>query len=103
MRSCRGIVQSSEDSGRTTLLNQVADDLVVEVFDFRPLNPLPNIFLLLSLESQLDENLLQLFVDVINAELFERVFLEWRFSVVSGTSCRCYLEDLKSEDILESI
>jgi hypothetical protein len=47
--------------------------------------------------------LLQLFVDVINAELFERVFLEWRFSVVSGTSCRCYLEDLKSEDILESI
>ncbi len=76
MRSCRGIVQGSEDSGRATLLNEIADNLVVEVFDFRPLDPLTNIFLLLGLESQLYENLLQLFVDVIDAELFERIFLE---------------------------
>ena len=71
MRSCRSVVQGSEDSRRATLLNEIADDLVVEVFDFRPLNPLTNIFLLLGLEGQLDENLLQLFVDVIDTELFE--------------------------------
>jgi hypothetical protein len=76
MRSCRSVVQGSEDSRGATLLNEIADDLVVEVFDFRPLNPLANIFLLLGLESQLDENLLQFFVDIIDAELFEGVFLE---------------------------
>jgi len=58
MRSCRGIVQGSEDSGWSTLFNEIADNLVVEVLDLRPLNPLANVFLLLSLESQLDENLL---------------------------------------------
>ena len=76
MRSCRSVVQGSEDSRGATLLNEIADDLVVEVFDFRPLNPLTNILFLLGLESQLDENLLQLFVDIIDAELFEGVFLE---------------------------
>lgn len=76
MRSRCGVVQSSEDPRGAALLNEVADDLVVEVFDFRPLNPLANIFLLLGLESQLDENLLQLFVDIIDTELFEGVFLE---------------------------
>lgn len=76
MRSCRSVVQGSEDSRGATLLNEIADNLVVEVFDFRPLYPLANIFLLLGLESQLDENLLQLFVDIIDAELFEGVFLE---------------------------
>ncbi len=58
MRSCCGIVQSSEDPGGATFLNEVADDLVVEIFNFGPLDPLANIFLLLGLESQLDENLL---------------------------------------------
>jgi hypothetical protein len=76
MRSCRSVVQGSEDSRGATLLNEIADDLVIEVFDFRPLDPLTNIFLLLGLESQLDENLLQLFIDIIDAELFEGVFLE---------------------------
>lgn len=76
MRGCRSVVQSSENSRRATLLNEIADDLVVEVFDFRPLNPLTNIFLLLGLESQLDENLLQLFVDVVDAELFKTVLLQ---------------------------
>ncbi len=51
MRSCRSIIQGSEDSGGATLLNEIADDLVVEIFDLRPLNPLTNIFLLLGLES----------------------------------------------------
>jgi hypothetical protein len=76
MRSCRSVIQSSEYSRRATLLNEIANNLVVEVFDFRPLNPLTNIFLLLGLESQLDKNLLQLFVDVVDAELFKAVFLE---------------------------
>jgi len=76
MRRCRSVIQGSEDSRGATLLNEIADDLVVEVFDFGPLNPLTNIFLLLGLECQLDENLLQLFVDIIDAELFEGVFLE---------------------------
>jgi len=76
MRSCRSVVQGSEDSRGATLLNKITDDFVVEVFDFRPLDPLTNIFLLLRLESQLDENLLQLFIDIIDAELFEGVFLE---------------------------
>jgi len=76
MRSCRSVVQGSEDSRGATLLDEITDDLVVEVFDFRPLNLLTNIFLLLSLESQLDKNLLQLFVDIIDAELLEGVFLE---------------------------
>ena len=76
MCSCRSVVQGSKDSGGSTLLNEIADNLVVEVFDLRPLNSLANVFLLLGLESQLDENLLQLFVDVVDAELLKRVFLE---------------------------
>lgn len=76
-----GIVQRSEDPRGATLLNKVADDLVIEVFDLRPLNLLTDIFFLLSLQSQLDEDLLQLFVDIVYAELFERIFLECRFSV----------------------
>lgn len=75
MCGCCGIVQSSEDSGGPTFLDEIADDLVVEIFNLGPLNLLTNIFLLLGLESQLDENLLQLFVDVVYAELFKRVFL----------------------------
>lgn len=76
MCSCRSVIQGGEDPRGSTLLNEIADDLVVEIFDFRPLDPLTNIFLLLSLEGQLDENLLQLFVDIIDAELFEGVILE---------------------------
>jgi hypothetical protein len=76
-----GIVQSSEDPRGAALLNKVADDLVIEVFDLRPLDLLTDIFFLFSLQSQLDEDLLQLLVDVVDAELFERIFLECRFSV----------------------
>jgi len=50
MRSRRSVVQGGKDSRGATLLNEIADDLIVEVFDFRPLNPLTNIFLLLGLE-----------------------------------------------------
>ena len=58
MCSCCGIVQSSKDSGGTTFLDEIADDLVVEIFNLGPLNLLANVFLLFSLEGQLDENLL---------------------------------------------
>jgi hypothetical protein len=75
MRSCGSVIQRSEDPRGPALLNEIADDLVIEVFDFRPLDPLTDIFLLLSLECQLDENLLQLFVDIVNAKLLERIFL----------------------------
>ena len=71
-----GIVQSSEDTRGTALFNKVADDLVVKVFDLRPLDLLTDIFFLLSLQSQLDEDLLQLLVDIVDAELFEGIFLE---------------------------
>jgi hypothetical protein len=76
MRSCGGVIQRGEDPRRAALLNEIADDLVIEVFDFRPLDSLTDIFLLLGLESQLDENLLQLLVDVVDAKLLERIFLE---------------------------
>jgi hypothetical protein len=58
MGGCCGIVQSSEYSGGATFLDEIADDLVVEIFNLGPLNLLTNVFLLLGLESQLDENLL---------------------------------------------
>jgi hypothetical protein len=76
MRSCGGVIQRGEDPRGTALLNKIADNLVIEVFDLRPLNLLTDIFLLLSLEGQLDENLLQLLVDVVDAKLFERILLE---------------------------
>ena len=81
MCSRGGIIQSSEDPRRAAFLNKVADDLVIEVFDLRPLDLLTDIFFLLSFQSQLDEDLLQLFVDVVDAELFEGIFLGCRFSV----------------------
>ncbi|SRR6266702_2296924 len=81
-----GIVQSSENPRRAALLNKVADDLVIEVFDLCPLDLLTDIFFLFSLQSQLDEDLLQLFVDVVDAELLERIFLECQFSVASRSN-----------------
>lgn len=53
------------------LFDEVADDLVVEVRDGLPLNALLEVLLLLRLESQLDEQLLQLLVAVVYAELFK--------------------------------
>lgn len=53
------------------LLNEVTDDLVVEVRDRLPLDSLLEVFLLLRLESQLNEQLLQLLVAVVDAELFK--------------------------------
>lgn len=84
-------------------LDEIADDLVVEVFDRSPLDTLLHVLLLqrqirgqvktlrvktqdrekkrveehylLSLQSQLNENLLQLLIHKVDAELFESIFL----------------------------
>lgn len=52
-------------------LDEVADDDVVEVLDRLPLDALPQVLLLFLLQSQLDEQLLQLLVTEVDAELFE--------------------------------
>lgn len=52
-------------------LNQVADDDVVEVLDGLPLDALAQVFLLLLLQRQLDEQLLELLVAEVDAELLE--------------------------------
>lgn len=53
------------------LLDQIADDLVVEELDWLPLDALALVLLLLTLEGELDEHLLQLLVAVVDAELLE--------------------------------
>lgn len=74
-RSSR-IVEGCEDTGRPPFLNEVTHDLVVEVLDRRPFNLLAHVFFLLSFQRQLNEDLLEFFVDIVDAELFERVVLK---------------------------
>ena len=52
-------------------LNEVANDNVVEVLDGLPLDALAQVLLLLLLQRQLDEQLLQLLVTEVDAELLE--------------------------------
>lgn len=73
MRSGGGIVQGSKNSGGTTFLNEVAHDLVVEVFDRSPLDLFADVLFLLSFEGKLDKDLLEFFVDVVDAQLFKAV------------------------------
>ena len=61
------------DDPLVRLVDQVADDHVVEVVDVLPLDPLPLVLLLLLLQHQLDEQLLQFLVAVVDAELLETV------------------------------
>ncbi len=44
--------------------------------DGRPLDLLAHILFLLSLERELDKDLLQLFVDIVDAQLLERIVVE---------------------------
>jgi len=53
-----GIVESGEDTRRATFFDQVAHNLIVEVLDRSPLDLLPDVFLLFSLEGEFDEDLL---------------------------------------------
>ena len=61
------------DDPLVRLVDQLADDHVVEVVDVLPLDPLPLVLLLLLLQHQLDEELLQLLVAVVDAELLKTV------------------------------
>lgn len=58
MRSGAGVIESSEDAWRAPLLDEIADNLIVEVLDWRPLDLLADVLLLLRLKSELDEDLL---------------------------------------------
>lgn len=49
--------------------------LVVEIVDGCPFDLLPNILVLFSLECELNEDLLQLLIDVVDAQLLEAVGL----------------------------
>lgn len=69
------IVESRENPRWTFLLDQVAYDLVVEILDWCPFDLLAVVLFLLSLQCELDKDLLQLLVDVVDAELFEGVVL----------------------------
>lgn len=84
MGCCASVVQGRKDSRRSALFNEITHNFVVEVFDRCPLNLFADIFFLLRLQCELDENLLELLVDVVNAKLLKRVVLE----------------NLESEDIL---
>lgn len=84
MCRCAGIVQGGENTRRTLLFDQVAHNLVVEVVDRCPFDLLPHIFFLLGLEGELDEDLLQLLVDIVDAQLLERIVLAAR-NHISGS------------------
>ena len=58
------------------LLDKITDNGVVEVVDGRPLDGLAHVLLLLLAQHQLDEDLLQLLVTEVDAELLEPVVLE---------------------------
>lgn len=67
MCRCAGVVQSRKYSRRTALFNKVAYNFVIEVFDRCPLDLLSNVLFLFCLQRELDEDLLKLLVDIINA------------------------------------
>lgn len=69
------LVQNGDDA-LVLLLDQIADHLVVEVLHRDPLDALPAVLVLLGLQRQLDEQLLQLLVAEVDAELLEAVLLE---------------------------
>ena len=70
------VVEKEENAGGLLAFDEVAHDLVVEELDGRPLDAFRDVLLLLLLQGLLDEVLLQLLVDVVDAELLEAVALE---------------------------
>lgn len=75
MSCCTSVVECSEDSWRTAFFDEVTDDLVVEVLDRVPFDLFADVFFLLSFQGELDEDLLELLVDVVDAKLLEGVIL----------------------------
>lgn len=76
MGSRARVVKRCEDSRGSLLLNEIAHNFVVEVLDRCPLDLFADVFLLLGLKGQFDEDLLEFLVDVVDAELLEGVILE---------------------------
>jgi hypothetical protein len=56
-----------------SLLDQVANDLVVKELNRHPLNALSEVFFLLRLQSEFNEELLKLLIAVVDAELLKAV------------------------------
>ena len=73
------IVEGGEDTRRTSFLNEVAHNLVVEVLDRCPLDLFSDVFFLFRLQCQFNEDLLELLVDVVNAKLLKGVVLRDHF------------------------
>jgi len=71
----RNVIKYIENARRVFSFDEVAHDLVVKVLDRSPLDTLMVVLFLFGLESQLDEELLQLFIDIIDTELLESIFL----------------------------
>lgn len=59
-----------------SLLNEFADDLIVKVVDSLPGDSFPLVLFLLAFENELDEQLLELLIAVVDAELLEAVGVE---------------------------
>jgi len=67
-------IQKFQDPG--ILLDQIDNRLVVKVVDWGPLNTFPLVLLLFLFQHQIDEDLLQLFIAIVDAKLLERVHHE---------------------------
>ena len=83
------------DDSLVRLVDQLADDHVVEVVDVLPLDPLPLVLLLLLLQHQLDEQLLQLLVAVVDAELLKTVLPKDLKAVDVKNSNYCGIGDIR--------
>ena len=71
------VVQDPEEPRGTTTLNHLAHDLVVEEGDGRPGNSFGVVLVLFGLQSEADENLLEFFIDIVDAKLLETILVEY--------------------------
>ena len=83
------------DDPLVRLVDQLADDHVVEVVDVLPLDPLPLVLLLLLLQHQLDEQLLELLVAVVDAELLKTVLTKDLKAVDVKNANYCGIGDIR--------
>jgi hypothetical protein len=57
---CTGIIESSKDPRGAFLLDQVTDNFVIKVFNWRPFDLFSGIFLLFGFEGELNKDLLRI-------------------------------------------
>jgi len=69
-------VVNDRDHAPMRLLDQVTDHFIIKVVNVRPIDVLSLVLFLLLFQHKLNEQLLQLFVAVVDAELLEAVRLE---------------------------